>query len=59
VTPWDVAAHSRFVTSDGTALHVVGHSRLIAAELVIYFGAGHMLPFERGREVTARIGGLA
>jgi pimeloyl-ACP methyl ester carboxylesterase len=40
------------------------HSRLIAAELpsselVIYPGAGHMLPFERGLEVTARIGGLA
>lgn len=41
-----------------------GHSRLIAAELpsselVIYPGAGHMLPFERSLEVTARIGGLA
>jgi len=41
-----------------------GHSRAIAAELpsaelVIYPGAGHMLPFERGLEVTARIGGLA
>ncbi|MFI9386169.1 alpha/beta fold hydrolase [Kutzneria sp. NPDC052558] len=40
-----------------------GHSRRIAAELpcaelVIYPGAGHMLPFERGLEVTARIGGL-
>lgn len=39
------------------------HSRVIAAELpsselVIYPGAGHMLPFERGLEVTARIGGL-
>jgi pimeloyl-ACP methyl ester carboxylesterase len=41
----------------------VGHSRLIArelpsSELVIYPGAGHMLPLERGLEVTARIGGL-
>jgi pimeloyl-ACP methyl ester carboxylesterase len=39
------------------------HSRVIAAELpsaelVIYPGAGHMLPFERALEVTARIGGL-
>jgi pimeloyl-ACP methyl ester carboxylesterase len=39
------------------------HSRIIAselgdAELVIYPGAGHMLPFERGLEVTARIGAL-
>jgi len=42
----------------------VRHSRVIArelpsSELVIYPGAGHMLPFERDLEVTARIGGLA
>lgn len=40
-----------------------GHSRIIAAELgadlVIYPGAGHMLPFERDQEVTARVAGLA
>jgi pimeloyl-ACP methyl ester carboxylesterase len=41
-----------------------GHSRVIAAELpgaelVIYPGAGHMLPLERSLEVTSRIGGLA
>ncbi|MCP2259605.1 Pimeloyl-ACP methyl ester carboxylesterase [Streptoalloteichus tenebrarius] len=39
------------------------HSRVIAdalpgAELVVYGGAGHMLPFERAIEVTERIAGL-
>ncbi|SHG36425.1 alpha/beta fold hydrolase [Streptoalloteichus hindustanus] len=39
------------------------HSRVIAdalpgAELVVFGGAGHMLPFERAVEVAERIGGL-